>query len=53
MDYEPPVVVELGSIADHTFQAPGMGTKSTNTSFSTDRFCEFSQSVTGPDQCGT
>jgi hypothetical protein len=51
MDYRPPALTDLGSIADHTFQTPGKGTKSTNTSFKTDKFCEFSHS-TGDDECG-
>jgi len=51
-NYEPPALQHLGSIADHTFQTPGQGTKSTNTTFKTDKFCEFSHS-TGQDECGT
>jgi hypothetical protein len=51
MSYSPPALTDLGSIADHTFQTPGKGTKSTNTSFKTDKFCEFSHS-SGQDECG-
>jgi len=42
MRYEAPVVVDFGSISDHTFQTPGNGTKSGNTTFVTDKFQEFS-----------
>lgn len=42
MKYEAPVVVDHGSISDHTFQTPGKGTKSGNTTFQTDKFQEFS-----------
>ena len=51
MGYEAPALIDLGSIADHTFQTPGQGTKSGNTTFKTDKFCEFSHS-TGEDECG-
>jgi hypothetical protein len=42
MTYQAPVVVDYGSIADHTFQTPGKGTKSSNTTFLTDKFNEYS-----------
>jgi hypothetical protein len=42
MKYEAPVVIDFGSISDHTFQTPGHGTKSGNTTFVTDKFQEFS-----------
>lgn len=42
MEYEAPAVVDYGSIADHTFQTPGKGTKSSNTTFLTDKFGEYS-----------
>lgn len=42
MKYEAPVVVDYGSISDHTYQTPGQGTKSANTTFVTDKFQEFS-----------
>lgn len=42
MAYEAPAVVDFGSIADHTFQTPGKGTKSSNTTFLTDKFGEYS-----------
>ena len=42
MRYEAPTVVDHGSIADHTFQTPGKGTKSSDTTFLTDKFSEFS-----------
>lgn len=42
MAYQAPAVVDYGSIADHTFQTPGQGTKSSDTHFLTDKFNEFS-----------
>jgi hypothetical protein len=42
MNYQPPVIEDFGSIADHTFQTPGEGTKSGDTTFETDTFNEFS-----------
>jgi hypothetical protein len=42
IDYEAPAIVDFGSIADHTFQTPGAGTKSADTTFETDKFGEFS-----------
>jgi hypothetical protein len=41
-DYEAPVITDFGSIADHTFQTPGEGTKSSDTTFETDKFHELS-----------
>jgi hypothetical protein len=40
--YEPPAIEDFGSIADHTFQTPGQGTKSEDTTFETDTYSEFS-----------
>lgn len=40
--YEAPVIVDFGSIADHTFQTPGEGTKSGITTYVTDKFTEYS-----------
>jgi hypothetical protein len=40
--YEAPVIEDYGSIADHTFQTPGEGTKSSDTTFETDKYSEFS-----------
>jgi hypothetical protein len=40
--YEAPVIEDYGSIADHTFQTPGEGTKSSDTTFETDKYGEFS-----------
>jgi len=42
MEYQAPKIVDHGSIADHTFQTPGKGTKSSNTTFQTDKWGEFS-----------
>ena len=42
MDYTKPTVIDLGSIVDHTFQTPGKGTKSSDTTFETDKFGELS-----------
>jgi hypothetical protein len=42
MRYEIPEIVDFGSIAAHTFQTPGKGTKSTDTTFELDSFDEFS-----------
>lgn len=47
MAYEPPSVTDLGSIVDHTFQTPCKGTRSTDTSFETDKFGEFSHPAAG------
>lgn len=40
--YSKPTLTDLGSIAENTFQTPGAGTKSTDTTFETDKFGEFS-----------
>jgi hypothetical protein len=40
--YEAPAIVDFGSIADHTFQTPGEGTKSSDTTFELDKFGEYS-----------
>ena len=42
MEYEAPSIKDFGSIVSHTFQTPGRGTKSGNTTFLTDKFGEFS-----------
>ena len=42
MKYETPEIVDFGSIAAHTFQTPGKGTKSSDTSFELDTFNEYS-----------
>jgi hypothetical protein len=42
MEYQAPRVVDHGSIADHTFQTPGKGTKSGITTYQTDKWGEFS-----------
>jgi hypothetical protein len=46
MSYEKPVVSDFGSIADHTFQTPGKGTKSNDPTFEPDKFGEFSHPAT-------
>lgn len=40
--YETPRLIEYGSIADRTLDNPGVGDKSANTLFLTDKFGEFS-----------
>jgi len=42
VEYEAPQIEDFGSIADHTYQTPGEGTKSSDTTFETDTFNEFS-----------
>ena len=42
MEYTKPEIVDLGSVADHTFQTPGAGTKSSDTTFELDTFGEHS-----------
>lgn len=42
IDYEAPAIEDFGSIADHTFQTPGVGTKSADTTFELDKFGEYS-----------
>jgi hypothetical protein len=44
--YEKPSVIDFGAITDNTFQTPGKGTKSSNTTFLTDKFGEFSHPAT-------
>ena len=45
--YEAPAIEDYGSIADHTYQTPGKGTKSTDTTFVTDKFGEYSHPASG------
>jgi hypothetical protein len=45
--YEAPAIEDYGSIADHTFQTPGQGTKSSDTTFEKDTFGEFSHPAGG------
>ena len=40
--YEAPAIEDLGSIADNTFQTPGKGTKSSDTTYETDKWGEYS-----------
>ena len=42
IDYEAPAIEDFGSIADHTFQTPGVGTKSADTSYLLDKWGEHS-----------
>jgi hypothetical protein len=42
IDYEAPAIVDFGSIADHTYDNPGVGDKSSDTTFETDKFGEYS-----------
>ena len=42
MKYQIPAVTDFGSIAAHTFDNPGKGDKSSDTTFETDKFGEFS-----------
>jgi hypothetical protein len=42
VEYEAPQIEDFGSIADHTYQTPGVGTKSDDTTFETDTFNELS-----------
>jgi hypothetical protein len=42
IDYEAPAIEDFGSIADHTFQTPGAGTKSADTTFELDKYGEYS-----------
>ena len=37
-EYKTPKLVAYGPIADHTFNNPGVGDKSSNTTFETDKF---------------
>lgn len=45
--YEAPVILDHGSIADHTFDNPGKGDKS-STVMETDKFGEFSHPAASP-----
>jgi hypothetical protein len=47
MAYEKPSLTEFGSIGKHTFDNPGKGDKSDNTTFETDKFGEFSHPFAG------
>ena len=40
--YEAPEIVDFGSIEDHTFDNPGKGDKSSDTTFETDKWAEYS-----------
>lgn len=42
ISYESPSIVDLGSVAEHTFDNPGKGDKSDNTDYETDKFGEYS-----------
>ena len=42
IDYEAPAIEDFGSIADNTFQTPGRGTKSRDTSYLLDKWGEHS-----------
>ena len=47
MKYEKPVVTDFGSVASHTFDTPGVGDKSSDTTYETDNFGEFSHPAAG------
>lgn len=51
MSYEKPAVIDLGSIADHTWTLPGGNVKGGGDIVHLDRHCEFSgcTSATDPD----
>ena len=40
--YESPRIIDLGMIAEHTFDNPGKGDKSDNTEYETDKYGEYS-----------
>ena len=42
MQYRKPSVADFGSVAAHAFDNPGLGDKSDNTDFETDKWGEFS-----------
>lgn len=42
IEYEAPAIVDFGSIADHTFNNPGEGDKSSDNTLETDKFGEYS-----------
>ena len=48
MRYEKPLVTDFGSIGEHTFQTPGKGDKSGNTTYETDKYGEFSHPAGSP-----
>ena len=45
--YEAPEIKDLGSIADHTFDNPGRGDKSSDTTLETDKYGEYSHPFAG------
>lgn len=47
VSYEAPKIVDYGSIADHTFDNPGKGDKS-STPMVTDKYGEFSHPFSAP-----
>jgi hypothetical protein len=47
VSYEVPKIVDYGSIADHTFDNPGKGDKS-STPMVTDKYGEFSHPFSAP-----
>ncbi len=47
MRYSKPTIKDFGSIAGHTFQTPGKGTKSTNTTYQLDKYNEYSHPAAG------
>ncbi|HEX4932544.1 MAG TPA: hypothetical protein VFV33_05145 [Gemmatimonadaceae bacterium] len=51
--YAAPHVVDHGHIADCTFQTPGRGTKSSNTSYALDKFGEYSHPAGGGGGSGS
>lgn len=48
LQYETPAIVDHGSIAEHTFNNPGVGDKSGNTAFETDKWGEYSHPFATP-----
>jgi hypothetical protein len=44
--YSKPEVTDLGSIVEHTFDNPGKGDKSSDTTLVTDKFGEYSHPAT-------
>jgi hypothetical protein len=42
MRYEKPAIIDHGSIAQHTFDNPGQGDKSSDNTLETDKYGEFS-----------
>ena len=46
--YEAPEIADFGSIAEHTFNNPGVGDKSADTTLATDKFGEFSHPAASP-----